>query len=311
MRRYLAFTVVSLMVLAGCADARPQAELMADAAADVEAIELERAMVRYDSARTRSPDDAEAHRQYATLANYFSLNAEAAQAWERALELEPEHAAAWEGYVHALRWAGIFETDRRYGEKILRVLPEALRNAPDRPVMYDDAEEAASDLGQLDAYAAILAEHGATRSDDQILLHALGSLRIALADQEEGDRGQVVKDSIGAALDALAAEAEGDPNVPAPLLYRLAAGYDFRLLRREDDADRWLERLEAAPDRGHLADDLRYWDLAIDWQDALYGDAEGDRWDEVSRLVAEGLKSKQLRNGPHGSPGVTRPSRRR
>ena len=293
MRRYLAFTVVSLMVLAGCADARPQAELMADAAADVEAIELERAMVRYDSARTRSPDDAEAHRQYATLANYFSLNAEAAQAWERALELEPEHAAAWEGYVHALRWAGIFETDRRYGEKILRVLPEALRNAPDRPVMYDDAEEAASDLGQLDAYAAILAEHGATRSDDQILLHALGSLRIALADQEEGDRGQVVKDSIGAALDALAAEAEGDPNVPAPLLYRLAAGYDFRLLRREDDADRWLERLEAAPDRGHLADDLRYWDLAIDWQDALYGDAEGDRWDELSRLVAEGLKSPQ------------------
>ncbi|WP_423928807.1 redoxin domain-containing protein [Candidatus Palauibacter sp.] len=294
MRRYLVFAGVSLMVLAGCGDARPQAELMADAAADVEAIELERAMVRYDSARTRSPDDAEAHRQYATLANYFSLNAEAAEAWERALELEPGDAAGWEAYIRALRWAGIFETDRRYGETILRVLPEALRNAPDRPVMYDDAEEAASDLGQLDAYAAILAEHGATRSDDQILLHALGSLRIALADQDEGDRGQVVKDSIGAALDALAAEAEGDPNVPAPLLYRLAAGYDFRLLRREDDADRWLERLEAAPDRGNLADDLRYWDLAIDWQDALYGDAEGDRWDELSRLIAEGLKSPQL-----------------
>ena len=294
MRRYLAFTVVSLMVLAGCADARPQAELMADAAADVEAIELERAMVRYDSARTRSPDDAEAHRQYATLANYFSLNAEAAQAWERALELEPEHAAAWEGYVHALLWAGIFETDRRYREKLLRILPEALRQAPDRPVIYDDAEEAASDLGQLDAYAAILAEHAATRSEDQILLHALGSLRIALADQEGGDRGQVVKDSIGAALDALAAEVEGDPDVAVPVLYRLAAGYDFRMLRREDDADRWLERLEAAPDRGHLADDLRYWDLAIDWQDALYGDAEGDRWEEVSHLVAEGLKSKQL-----------------
>ena len=294
MRRYLAFTVVSLMVLAGCADARPQAELMADAAADVEAIELERAMVRYDSARTRSPDDAEAHRQYATLANYFSLNAEAARAWERALELEPEHAAAWEGYVHALRWAGIFETDRRYGEKILRVLPEALRNVTDRPVLYDDAEEAASDLGQLEAYAAILAEHAATRSEDQILLHALGSLRIALADQEGGDRGQVVKDSIGAALDALAAEAEGTPDVEAPVLYRLAAGYDFRMLRREDDADRWLERLEAASDRGVLADDLRYWDLAIDWQDALYGDAEGDRTDEVSRLVADGLKSKQL-----------------
>ncbi|WP_419163935.1 redoxin domain-containing protein [Candidatus Palauibacter sp.] len=294
MKRYLALTGVSVMVLAACGDARPHAELMADAASDVEAIELERAMVRYDSARTRSPDDAEAHRQYATLANYFSLNSEAAQAWERALELEPDDSAAWEGYVHALRWAGIFETDRRYGEKILRVLPEALRHAPDRPVIYDDAEEAASDLGQLEAYGAILAEYQATRPDDQILLHSLGALHVALANQEEGDRGQVVRDSIGVALDALAAETEGDPSVAAPVLYRLAAGYDFRMLRREDDADRWLERLEAAPDRGVLADDLRYWDLAIDWQDALYGDDAGDRAVEVSRLVAEGLKSKQL-----------------
>ncbi|WP_419164479.1 TlpA disulfide reductase family protein [Candidatus Palauibacter sp.] len=193
-----------------------------------------------------------------------------------------------------MRWAGIFETDRRYGEKILGVLPEALRHAPDRPVLYDDAEEAASDLGQLEAYAAILAEYEAMRPDDQILLHAVGSLRLQLANQDEGDRGQVVKDSIGAALDALAAEAEGTPDVEAPVLYRLAAGYDFRMLAREDDADRWLERLEAAPDRGDLADDLRYWDLAVDWQDALYGDAEGDRSDEVSRLVEEGLKSKQL-----------------
>ena len=302
-RRHRVLVAASLINVAGCADARPHAELMADAAADVEAIRLERAMVRFDSARAAAPEDAEAHRQYATLANYFSLNAESAKAWERALELEPDHAADWEAYIRALRWAGIFETDRRYGERILRVLPEALRNAPDRPVLYDDAQEAAADLGQLDAYAAILAEHGATRTDDQILLHALGSLRIALADQEEGDRGQVVKDSIGAVLDALAAEAEGDPDVAAPVLYRLAAGYDFMMLRREDDADRWLERLEAAPDRGDLADDLRYWDLAIEWQEALYsdggdggdgGEAEGDRWDEVSHLVSEGLKSRQL-----------------
>ncbi|WP_419949071.1 redoxin domain-containing protein [Candidatus Palauibacter sp.] len=303
MRRHLALSGVCLLVLAGCEDARPHAALMADAAADVEAIRLEQAMVRFDSARATAPDDAEAHRQFATLANYFSLNAEAADAWERALELDPEYAAGWEGYIGALRWAGIFETDRRYGEKILRVLPEALRHAPDRPVIYDDGEEAASDLGQLDAYAAILAEQEATRPDDQILLHALASLRIALADREGSDRGRIVRDSLGAVLDALAAEAEDDPNVAAPVLYRLAAGYDFRLLRREDDADRWLERLEAAPDRGDLADDLRYWDLAIDWQEALYsdggaggdsGDGEGDRWDEVSRLVAEGLKSKQL-----------------
>ncbi|MYK02379.1 MAG: TlpA family protein disulfide reductase [Gemmatimonadales bacterium] len=283
-----------LPVLAGCGDARPAAELMADAAADVEAVRLEQAMVRYDSARTKAPDDAEAHRQYAKLASYFSLHAEAAQAWERVLELEPGDSAAWEGYVHDLRWAGIFETDRRYAEKILQVLPEALRNAPNRPIIYDEAQEAAADLGQLDAYGAIVAEVEAMRPDDQILLHAVGALRVALADQEEGDRGQAVRDSIGVVLDALAAEIEGDPDVAAPVLFRLAAGYDFGMLRREDDADRWLERLEAAPDRGDLADDPRYWDLVFDFQEALYGDSAEDATAEPSRLVAEGLKSRDL-----------------
>lgn len=289
-----AAAAVTALILVPRGDARSHDEVMADAAADVEAIRLEQAMVRYDSARAATPDDAEAHRQYATLASYFDLNAKAAQAGERALELEPEDSATWEEYIRALRWAGIFETDRRYGEKVLQVLPEALRHAPDRPVIYDDAEEVASDLGQLDAYGAILAEQQAMRPDDQILIHAVGALHVALADQEEGDRGQVVRDSIGVALDALAAEVEADPDVAAPVLYRLAAGYDFRMLRREEDADRWLERLEAAPDCGALADDLRYWDLVIDFQDALYGDDEEDRTDEVARLVAAGLKSPRL-----------------
>ena len=281
-------------VLAACGDARPPADLMADAAADVEAIRLEQAMVRYDSARTKAPDDAEAHRQYAKLASYFSLHAEAAQAWERVLELEPGDSVAWDGYIHDLRWAGIFETDRRYAEKILQILPEALRHAPDRPVIYDEAQEAAADLGQLDAYGAILAEVEAMRPDSHILLHALGALRIALAEQEEGDRAEAVRDSIGIVLDALAAEVEGDPDVAASVLYRLAAGYDFGMLRREDEADRWLERLEAAPDRGDLADDPRYWDLVFDFQEALYGDADEDDTAEPSRLVAEGLKSRDL-----------------
>ncbi|WP_419165387.1 redoxin domain-containing protein [Candidatus Palauibacter sp.] len=293
MRWHLTLTGVCLSVLAGCGDARPHAELMADAAADMEAIEFERAKARYDSARAASPDDADAHRQYATLASYFSLHAAAAQAWERVLELEPGDPAAWEGYVHDLRWAGIFETDRRYGEKILRILPEALRRAPDRPVIYNEAQDAAEDLGQLDAYGAILAEVRAMRPDDQILLHAADALRAALADQEEGERAQVVRDSIGAALDALAAEAEDDADVAAPVLYRLAAGYDdFGILRREDDADRWLERLEAAPDRGVLADDLRYWDLTSDFEMARRGYA--DSTVDMGRLAAEGLKSRDL-----------------
>ena len=275
-------------------EARPYAELMADAAADAEAIEFERAMARYDSARLVAPDDADAHRQYATLASYFDLKAEAAQAWERALELEPSEAAAWQGYVSDLRWAGVYGTDRRYAEKILRVLPEALRQARDRPVIYDEAEEAALDLGELNAYGAILAEVQEMRPDDHVLLHAVGALHVARADQEEGDRGPIVRDSIGAALDVLAAEVEDDSDAAAPVLYRLAAGYDFRMLQREDDADRWLARLEAAPDRGVLADELRYWDLVIDWQDAMYGDAQGARMEEAARAVAAGLRSPDL-----------------
>ncbi|MCY3700333.1 MAG: TlpA disulfide reductase family protein [Gemmatimonadetes bacterium] len=297
-KRSLTFSTVRLAGLAalasGCGDARPYSDLMADAAADVEAIRLEQAMARYDSARTKAPDNAEPHRQYAKLAGFFDLQAEAAQAWERVLELEPEDSAAWEGYVHNLRWAGVYGTDRRYAEKILEILPEALRYAPHRPVIYDEGQEAAVDLGQLDAYGAILAELQALRPDDPILLHAVGALRVALADQEEGDRGQTVRDSIGVVLDALAAEIESDPDVAAPVLYRLAAGYDFGMLRREDDADRWLEGLEAAPDRGDLADELRYWDLVFDFQDALYSDTDEADPAEPSRLVAEGLKSRDL-----------------
>lgn len=290
-------------LLAGCGEARPYSALMADAAADVEAAELERAMVRYDSARAASPSDAEAQRQYATLAGYFDLSAEAAEAWERALELEPEHGAAWEGYISDLRAATIYERDRRYTEKILQILPDALRYAPDRPVIYQHAQESASELGRLDAYGAILAEVQSVRPQDQILLHALGSLRIALADREGSDRGQVVRDSIGTALDALAVEVDGSPNVEASVLYRLAAGYDFRMLRREDDADRWLERLEAAPDRGALADDLRYWDLAFDFQMALFGGAGEDSRGDAAHLAADGLKSTDLKRRGEWMPG--------
>ncbi|WP_419164348.1 hypothetical protein [Candidatus Palauibacter sp.] len=60
MRHHLVVPWVSLTLLAGCADARSHAELISDAAADVDAIRFERAMARYDSARTASPDDAEA-----------------------------------------------------------------------------------------------------------------------------------------------------------------------------------------------------------------------------------------------------------
>ncbi|MCY3679120.1 MAG: redoxin domain-containing protein [Gemmatimonadetes bacterium] len=290
--RHLTLAGVCLTIVAGCGDARSHAALMADAATDKDAIEFERAMARYDSARATSPDDAEAHRQYATLAGYFDLRAEAALAWERTLELDPDDSAAWEAYVTDLRWAGVYGTDRRYAEKILQILPEALRRAPDRPVIYEEAQDAAEDLAQFNAYGAILAEVQAMRPDDPILRHAVDALRVARAEQEEGDRGRLVRDSIGAALDALAAEVEGDPDAAAPVLYRLAAGYDSHVPQRKNDADRWLERLEAAPDRGVLADDLRYWDLTIDFEMAVRGYA--DSTVDVSRLAAEGLKSRRL-----------------
>ena len=84
-----AAALATLTLAAACTDARPHDALMTDAHADVEAIHLERAMHRFDSARTAKPDDAEAHARYAALAAYFELNATAAEAWERVLELEP------------------------------------------------------------------------------------------------------------------------------------------------------------------------------------------------------------------------------
>ena len=94
----------------------------------------------FDAARTAKPEDPEAHRQYALLADYFRLYAKAAEAWERVLEIEPGDAAAWDGYFQALRWAGTTEMDRRYWEKLLQVLPDALRNASQRPGLYSNAQ---------------------------------------------------------------------------------------------------------------------------------------------------------------------------
>ena len=267
---------------------------MADAAADAEAIEFERAMARFDSARAAAPEDADAHRQYAHAGQRLQ-SACGSRAGLGAGARTGTRRFRCLGRLHPrfFGWAGIFETDRRYGERILQILPEALRHALDRPVIYSEAQDAAEGLGQLDAYGAILAEVRAMRPDDQILLHAADALRAALADREEGERAQVVRDSIAGALDAIAARAEDDADVAAPVLYRLAAGYDDSgILRREEDADRWLERLEAAPDRGVLADDLRYWDLTTDFEMARRGYA--DSTVDMGRLAAEGLKSRDL-----------------
>ena len=84
-------------------------------------------MARFDSARAIAPDDAEAHRRYVDLASYFALNDEAFPAWDRVLELEPEEAEAWDGYLFDLRWAATYEWDRRYGVELLRVRPDAMR----------------------------------------------------------------------------------------------------------------------------------------------------------------------------------------
>ncbi|WP_419164478.1 redoxin domain-containing protein [Candidatus Palauibacter sp.] len=284
MNRFRVLSFAGLSVLAGCANARSHAALMADAEADIEAIRLERAMARFDSARTAAPDDAEAHRQYATMADYFNLFAEASRAWERALDLEPGDPVSWDGYARALRWAGAFETDRRYGEKLLDLLPEALRATTDRPMIYVSALLAARELGDLGGYQAILTEQLAARPGDPVILTALAAALVEAADEEGGIRGQAVRDSIGAALDAVGAIHEAVSETPAPNLYRLASGYD--LIGREEESARWLARLVAAPDRGVLADDLLAEDLSSDFQAATY---QGSPPEELLWIADEGL----------------------
>lgn len=285
----------ALAILAGCADGRSPSELMSDAAADVGAIRFEQAMVRYDSARTLTPDDTEAHLRYATLATYFMLFPEAVAAWERVLELDPGDAGAWDSYIFTLSGAGVFETDRRYTEKLLQVLPEALRSASRRPDIYDHARLAAQALGSLETYGGILAERLAASPDDEVVRHQIGSLRIALADLEGGDRGEAVRDSIATALDELAsrheADAGGDAEPEASILYRLAAGYD--MLGRQAEMEHWLERLESASDRGALADGLRYWRLLIEVQNRLGSSDEGAP-EAALELVERGMERPSL-----------------
>lgn len=271
---------------------------MADAAADLEAIHIERAMHGFDAARTAKPEDAEAHRQYAVLADYFNLYAKAVGAWERVLEIEPEDAAAWDGYFKALRSAGTTEMDRRHWEKLLRVLPDALRNASQRPELYGNAQETAADLGQLKAYTAVLLNRREAEADNPVFLHYLGAAQVALANVEEDAGSQILTDATRTELDELAAQYRDITEVAAPILYRLAKGFDF--LGSGAEAHFWLSRLLAAPDRGVLADDLYYRDLVSRFGTLLRtlrnGPLPAESMDELWRIIGEGMDS----------PGLTR-----
>ena len=121
-----------------------------------------------DSPRTVAPADAEAHRQFA-------------------------------------RWAGTFESDRRYGEKLLQILPEALYNSIGRPGIYTSALAVAQNLGQLQAYRAILKEHLGSRPGDQVLPHHLDSAQVTLVNLADEGRIRTLKDSLEAVLDELGA----------------------------------------------------------------------------------------------------------
>ncbi len=271
---------------------------MAGAAADLEAIHLERAMHGFDAARAAKPEDADAHRQYALLADYFRLYARAAEAWERVLELEPGDAASWDGYFRALRWAGTTEMDRRHWEKLLRLLPDALPNASQRPELYGNAQETAADLGQLEAYHAALMNRREAEADNPVFLHHLGAAEVALADLVGDPGSQILKDATRAELDELAAQYRDTTAVAAPILYRLAKGFDF--LGSGAEADFWFSRLLAAPDRGVLADDLHYRDLVSRFGTLLRtlrnGPLPAESMDELWRIIGEGMNS----------PGLTR-----
>lgn len=292
----LVSTLAIIALLSTCSQRRAHSELMAGAAADLEAIHLERAMQRFNAARTTKPEDAEAHRQYALLASYFDLHTRAAEAWERVLVLEPTDAPAWDGYVHALRSAGTFEMDRRYWEKLLQVLPDALRSASWRPGVYDSAEGAAADLGRLEVYGAALMNRREAEADNPVFLHYLNAAQVEVANREEDDRGQMLKDAMRKELDGLAARHRDIPEVPAPILYRLAKGYDFLGFRPE--ADFWLSRLLAAPDRGVLGESLRYWNLVSEFQTLLRilrsGPLPAESMDEMWHILGKGMNAATL-----------------
>ena len=270
---------------------------MADAVADLAAIHLESAMHRFDAARTAKPEDAEAHRQYALLASYFDLHAKAAETWERVLELEPTDAAAWDGYVHALRWASTLETDRRYWEKLLLILPDALQSASSRPGVYDSTQGAATDLGRLEVYGAALMNRREAEADNPVFVHYLHAAQVEVAAFEEDDRSQSLKDAMRAELDGLAARYRAISEVAAPILYRLAKGYNF--LGSRPEADFWLSRLLAAPDRGILADHLHYRNLVSEFQTLLRtlrsGPLPAESMDKIWRILGEGMNAPTLR----------------
>lgn len=117
---------------------------------------------------------------------------------------------------------------------------------------------------------------------------------------------QVLKDSMRAELDALAESNRDNTEVAAPVLYRLAAGYDYLWWGAQMDVtlaqelmankDVWLSQLTAASDRGVLADDLRYWDLVFKFQIPRSDEPAQDD-EPVSMAIAGTVATVVLRRG--------------
>ena len=130
-----------------------------------------------------------------------------------------------------------------------------------------------------------------------MFLHYLHAAQVEVANREEDDRGQTLKDAMRKELDGLAGRYRDIPEVAAPILYRLAKGYDF--LGSRPEADFWLSRLLAAPDRGVLGESLRYRNLVSEFQTLLRtlrsGPLPAESMDEMWRILDEGMNAPTLR----------------
>ena len=213
-------------------------------------------MARYDSARTAAPADAGAHRRFARLAQYFNLGAlpqrlgSAYWNWSQAI---PRH-----GTGISLPYAGPAPSSRTAGTgKLLRILPEAHNHSIGRPGIYTNALAVAQNLGELEAYRTILMDHRGSRPDDDVTPPSPWRGSSHTRESHRRESNPPAERFAGGRPRRVGCASRRDRRRgctgPVP------AGGRIQPARREEKTNHWLARLEAAPDRGVLADDLLHW----------------------------------------------------
>jgi len=293
---------VAVATLACAPDAGSDADRLVEQGRDAYiAGDYERAR---DLFRSAGPGGADPHlaalgiaRSYQQLHDYNA----ALLTYQRALDLGPQNALTWQGYLETLYWAGVLGGDGRRLEEVLEAAPDALRAAPNNVEIYQRVLETAAELNRLEAYGEIVADLATALPDEPVAQIELAKVRLqearrrsnaarAAARTDANPTSSAEVEGLAATVEELETALRGEleatmrsdsPEVPVGVYYKLAAGRD--LLGEAELAETALDALERQEGGREMAAPLRYEQFLGEWVGSVNADLQTrleitDRW---------------------------------